>query len=148
MPRFITAEDVQRMLDEMNGDSVHYSGPIIPIERMFEKGAHATREEPRYRELIRVLRDDWDIDASWDGLRGFWDIGLTDEGVRKRDERDARGVGECLNVGAYWKFKCSECGATLRNYDSNNEPSLTRDGGAMLPKYCPSCGRRIILVPS
>lgn len=53
------------------------------------------REQPPYDELIEALRRDWDIEASWDGLRRFWYVGLTDEGVRKRDEREAtlgRGV--------------------------------------------------------
>ena len=45
------------------------------------------REQPPYDELIEALRRDWDIEASWDGLRRFWYVGLTDEGVRKRDER-------------------------------------------------------------
>ena len=47
------------------------------------------REQPPYDELIEALRRDWDIEASWDGLRRFWYVGLTDEGVRKRDEREA-----------------------------------------------------------
>ena len=53
------------------------------------------REQPPYDELIEALRRDWDIEASWDGLRRFWYVGLTDEGVRKRDGREAtlgRGV--------------------------------------------------------
>lgn len=53
------------------------------------------REQPPYDELIEALRRDWDIEASWDGLRRFWYVGLTDEGVRKRDEREATlGRGE------------------------------------------------------
>ena len=46
-------------------------------------------KQPPYDELIESLRRDWDIEASWDGLRRFWYVGLTDEGVRKRDEREA-----------------------------------------------------------
>ena len=45
-------------------------------------------KQPPYDELIESLRRDWDIEASWDGLRRFWYVGLTDEGVRKRDERE------------------------------------------------------------
>lgn len=44
--------------------------------------------KPDYDKLITVLRNDYDIDVSWDGLRGFWNICLTDEGVRRRDMRD------------------------------------------------------------
>lgn len=59
------------------------------------KATLGQREQPPYDELIEALRRDWDIEASWDGLRRFWYVGLTDEGVRKRDEREAtlgRGV--------------------------------------------------------
>jgi Lar family restriction alleviation protein len=41
--------------------------------------------EPPYDELIRCLENDWHINASWDGLRKFWCIELTDEGMRMRD---------------------------------------------------------------
>lgn len=35
--------------------------------------------------LVTLLRNDCDIDASWDGLRGFWLIGLTENGCLMRD---------------------------------------------------------------
>jgi len=38
-----------------------------------------------YDELIRCLENDWNISASWDGLRKFWCIELTEEGVKLRD---------------------------------------------------------------
>ncbi|MBR1828117.1 MAG: hypothetical protein IJ781_01210 [Atopobiaceae bacterium] len=41
-----------------------------------------------FEELVEALRCDWDIEASWDGLRHFWYVGLTEEGVRKRDEAE------------------------------------------------------------
>ena len=92
-------------------------------------------KQPPYDELIESLRRDWDIEASWDGLRRFWYVGLTDEGVRKRDEREAtlgRGtttrhgklrtkygrsvpVCECCGYGigdARWRF-CPSCGAEV-----------------------------------
>lgn len=42
-------------------------------------------DEQPYDELLRCLENDWHIRASWDGLRKFWCIELTDEGVRMRD---------------------------------------------------------------
>ena len=46
-------------------------------------------ENARLREqmerLVTLLRVDCDIDASWDGLRRFWTIGLTDGGCLMRD---------------------------------------------------------------
>lgn len=35
--------------------------------------------------LITLLRNDCDIEASWDGLRKFWNIGLTESGCLMRD---------------------------------------------------------------
>ena len=43
----------------------------------------------RMDKLIRILNNDYDLSIQLDGLRKFWHVGLTDEGVRKRDERDA-----------------------------------------------------------
>ena len=41
-----------------------------------------------YDALIDILRDEWGIEVMWDGLRRFWYVGLTEEGVRKRDENE------------------------------------------------------------
>jgi len=41
--------------------------------------------EPPYDELLRCLENDWHISASWDGLRKFWCVELTEEGVKLRD---------------------------------------------------------------
>ena len=38
-----------------------------------------------YDELLRCLENDWHISASWDGLRKFWCIELTEEGVKLRN---------------------------------------------------------------
>jgi hypothetical protein len=82
----------------------------------------------RMDKLIRILYNDYDLSIQLDGLRKFWHVGLTDEGVRKRDERDAevgllqdqnaklrellglvdlyerRGCGECQ-----YKVRCDSC---------------------------------------
>lgn len=41
------------------------------------------REQPPYDQLIRILANDWEIEASWDGLRRFWYVGWTDEHVER-----------------------------------------------------------------
>lgn len=38
-------------------------------------------EQPPYDLLIDLLRDEWGIEVSWDGLRKFWHVGCTDERV-------------------------------------------------------------------
>lgn len=120
-----------------------------------------TRAEtvPPIDGLIDALRDGWNIEASWDGLRKFWCVGLTEEGVRKRDERDRveRDLRDEVNwmhaelhgaemgrtceldgtlywdngCTAYWEHELS-CGHTVESLD--NEP----------PSYCPDCGARVV----
>ena len=55
-------------------------------ERSNDGVAERERDQPPYAELIALLARDWGIEASWDGLRHFWYIGLTEECVRNRDE--------------------------------------------------------------
>lgn len=50
------------------------------------------QNEPPYDELIEVLRRDWQIEASWDGLRRVWYVGWTDEHVESCAEC-AKGLG-------------------------------------------------------
>lgn len=50
------------------------------------------QKEPPYDELIEVLRRDWQIEASWDGLRRVWYVGWTDEHVESCAEC-AKGLG-------------------------------------------------------
>ena|GEM_PF-3746552 len=53
------------------------------------KAAELQAENEKLREqtelLITLLRNDCDIEASWDGLRKFWSIGLTESGCLMRD---------------------------------------------------------------
>ena len=73
----------------------------------------------RVDKLIRILNNDYDLCIQWDGLRKFWYVGLTDEGVRKRDERDAENakLRACLGDG------CADCAAGMGRYaDSLCDP--------------------------
>ena len=41
---------------------------------------------------------------------------------------------------------CSECGATvLLMFDDYGEPSYAVDGVADVPRYCPNCGREVVV---
>ena len=94
-----------------------------------EQAIAATMGEPPYDELLRCLANDWNISASWDGLRKFWNIELTEDGARKRDaawaERTCRDVSENP-----LRFECSACGG------------LSLD---IAPRYCPACGAEVKL---
>ena len=94
------------------------------------------REQPPYDELIEALRRDWDIEASWDGLRRFWYVGLTDEGVRKRDEREATlGRGTCRITDERYK----ECMALVQEANERIDElrELVRDLYGLAWPECP-----------
>lgn len=55
------------------------------LVRAAKLGIEVNGDMPPYKDLMEALRRDWGIEVSWDGLRKFWYIGLTDEEVAKRD---------------------------------------------------------------
>lgn len=69
--------------------------PEYPITEFKPKDLE--RENAKLREqmerLVTILRVDCDIEASWDGLRKFWSIELTDGGCLMRD-RVCKGEAE------------------------------------------------------
>ena len=52
------------------------------VDRLQTENAKLREQMER---LVTLLRVDCDIDASWDGLRRFWSIGLTEDGCLMRD---------------------------------------------------------------
>ena len=52
------------------------------VDRLQTENAKLREQMDR---LVTLLRVDCDIDASWDGLRRFWSIGLTEDGCLMRD---------------------------------------------------------------
>ena len=54
------------------------------LEHERVKAENAALREQMER-LVTLLRNDCDIDASWDGLRRFWSIELTEDGCLMRD---------------------------------------------------------------
>lgn len=64
--------------------------PETPTKaELYQECAQLKAENAEQREqmerLVTLLRNDCDIDASWDGLRRFWSIGLTEGGCLMRD---------------------------------------------------------------
>lgn len=54
-------------------------------ELLQESRAENTKLREQMERLVTLLRNDCDIDASWDGLRRFWSIELTEDGCLMRD---------------------------------------------------------------
>ena len=52
---------------------------------LIESKAENAKLREQMERLVTLLRVDCDIDASWDGLRRFWSIGLTEDGCLMRD---------------------------------------------------------------
>lgn len=78
-----------KSLRRMAGDgSVEWvTGPmqvsvLLDIADMLDENAKLREQMER---LVTLLRVDCDIDASWDGLRRFWSIELTESGCLMRD---------------------------------------------------------------
>jgi len=55
---------------------------VADLQEVLEENAKLREQMER---LVTLLRVDCDIDASWDGLRRFWSIGLTEDGCLMRD---------------------------------------------------------------
>ena len=54
-------------------------------DRVRKAEAENTKLREQMERLVTLLRVDCDIEASWDGLRKFWSIELTDGGCLMRD---------------------------------------------------------------
>ena len=61
---------------------VNAKDAIEQVRRLQHENAKLREQMER---LVTLLRVDCDIDASWDGLRRFWSIGLTENGCLMRD---------------------------------------------------------------
>lgn len=57
----------------------------VAADKLDRLEAENAKLREQMERLITLLRVDHDIDASWDGLRHFWTIGLTENGCLMRD---------------------------------------------------------------
>lgn len=55
------------------------------VKEIVDENSRLRNENDKMERLVTLLRNDCDIDASWDGLRNFWTIGLTEDGCLMRD---------------------------------------------------------------
>lgn len=119
----------------------------------------------RIAELLRCLENDWHIHASWDGLRKFWCVELTEEGVKLRDATHgtltAEQVREAIERHSAWvigKNRCFHDGAYEEIADELNAElgsgtckiTATATNNLMYPDYMTkwyelSCGHSLTL---
>ena len=79
-----------------------------------ESKAENAKLNAQLERLVTLLRVDCDIDASWDGLRRFWSIGLTEDGCLMRD-RACKAEAENAKLrelaADMWNEGMCECGS-------------------------------------
>lgn len=54
------------------------------------------------------------------------------------------GAGTCRDKGNIERFICSECGCRLDLQDDDWEATMWLDEAAMVPNYCPNCGKKVV----
>ena len=122
-----TIEGIRKSIEEIISETDEAQLLLYTVEedmQMLQKdNAKLTVENLQLRQqmdkLIRILNNHYDLCIQWDGLRKFWYVGLTDEGVRERDERDAENakLRACLGDG------CADCAVGMGRYaDSLCDP--------------------------
>lgn len=77
-------------------------------QRIDELCAEVERLKDREQNLVTLLRNDCDIEASWDGLRKFWCIGLTESGCLMRD-RACKAEAENAKLRELVRFIMHQC---------------------------------------
>lgn len=99
------------MAERIRGDAdVH--NLVDYVGKLEEENADLREQMER---LITLLRNDCDIDASWDGLRRFWSIGLMEVGCLMRDRacraeaENARLRDLVHKVERFERIGCHEC---------------------------------------
>ena len=86
---------------------------VVSLQEALEQNAKL-REQTEL--LVTLLRNDCDIEASWDGLRRFWSIELTENGCLMRDrackaEAENAKLRELVHGFAIYRhFDCQHCG--------------------------------------
>lgn len=98
--------------------STHYELEHCPACKNVADLQATLDENAKLREqmerLVTLLRVDCDIDASWDGLRRFWSIGLTEDGCLMRD-RACKAEAENAKLrelaADMWNEGMCECGS-------------------------------------
>ena len=117
-----TTDELRRLLDERG------------VEYTFDHG---------YREFFWDFGESGRARASAIGTKGLVQMIVT--GITPAQAIAATlGTGTCHDKGNIERFICSECGCRLDLQDDDWEATMWLDGAAMVPNFCPNCGRRVV----
>lgn len=75
------------------------------VKALEAENAKLRDERARYEDLVRILDREWGIEASWDGLRKFWYVGLTENGMKERDALKAENEKLKKRLAQYELFR-------------------------------------------
>ena len=115
----------------------HHDGTMY--EGMFIVGIETPEGQATYH---------YDIDPYWDMFdckeldrAPEWDGHTPDDAIGRIAKL---GRWTCHDKGNIERFICSECGCRLDLQNDDWEATMwLADGAAMVPRYCPNCGRRV-----
>ena len=117
----------------------HHDGTMY--EGMFIVGIETPKGQATYH---------YDIDPYWDMFdckelerAPEWD-GHTPDDATGRIATLGRGTCKAVQTGGS-SWMCSACGCEWRYRDSDGEPFMDVGGSAETPRFCPACGRKVVL---
>jgi len=97
-----------------------HGATYVPIEDGKAVRAENAKLREQMERLVTLLRNDCDIEVSWDGLRRFWSIELTEDGCLMRDrackaEAENAKLREVAGVMAYCMQAERDCDGCKMN---------------------------------
>lgn len=134
----------------------------------YDLAVENARLQEQMERLVTLLRNDCDIEASWDGLRRFWSIGLTEGGCLMRDrackaEAENSKLREELEVVGtaaylYGRDDLKAENARLRRGTTTRHAKYKTKYGRKVPlceccsysigdmrwHFCPNCGAEVV----
>lgn len=128
-------EQVTKVWEFYRDNCAGYKEPMRKqLRELDEHVDHIEAENAELRErmelLTAILRNDCDIDASWDGLRLFWSIELTESGCLMRDracKAEAENaklrklVRDMWHQSCTYDTTCDGCPRYVKHWDGTEE---------------------------
>lgn len=120
-------------------DCIYINGAYLTPEQAI---AATIGSELPYDKLLRCLETDWYIRATWDGLRKFWCIELTEEGVKLRDAELGSGTLTAEQVRETVEKHWHDLSAEYDMPEATALPEYSYDWQAIADELNATLGRR------